>query len=62
MDIDLSVDGDGRQVTLSVGEVTTLVWLLDVAAEDGALSSEADQIWRRTRERLTERVGLATND
>jgi hypothetical protein len=60
VEIDLSAQGNEAEVALSVGEVTVLVWLLDLAAEEGTLEGEASEIWRRTRDRLTERTAAVT--
>ena len=49
-------DANELDVALSVGEVTVLVWLVDLAAEEGRLPDEAADLWVRTRERLSKRV------
>jgi hypothetical protein len=46
--------GDGGTV-LTRDEVTVLVWLLDLAAEESSLPVDAGDIWARLRERLTQR-------
>ena len=57
--VDLS-DANENEVTLTVGEVTVVVWLLDLAARQGELPPEAEGIWSRTRARLAERVEAVT--
>ena len=59
--VDLS-DANENEVTLTVGEVTVVVWLLDLARGHGDLPPEAEDIWSRTRARLAERVEAVTAD